>query len=53
MKHIHTFESFLNENVKFNPKPFDQVKPGNTAHVVGSDNAWEVLATGYGADYES
>jgi hypothetical protein len=53
MKHIKTFESFLNEAVKYNPKPFDQVKAGNTAHVIGSDDAWEVLATGLGADFKS
>jgi hypothetical protein len=53
MSHILNFEDFLNEGAKFNPKPFNQVKPGNTAHVLGHDGAWEVLATGYGRDYES
>jgi len=53
MKHIKTFESFINEAIKFNPKPFDKVKPGNTAYTVGDTNAWEVIATGYGDDYDS
>jgi len=53
MKHIKTFESFLNEVASFNPKPFDQVKPGNTAHVIGDTNAWEVLATCNGKDFDA
>lgn len=54
MKHVKLFEDFVNEaQIKFKPKGFNQVKPGNTAHVYGDDNAWEVIATGYGKDFDS
>ena len=53
MSHILNFEDFLNEGVKFNPKPFNQVKPGNTAHVFGSNDTWSVIATGLGKDFKS
>ena len=53
MEHIKTFESFVNEGMKHNPKPFDQIKPGDTAHTIGDNNSWEVLVTGYGKDYDS
>jgi hypothetical protein len=56
MKHIPTFEEFLNESVKqvkYDPKPFDQVKPGDTAYVIGDSSAWEVIASGYGDEFDA
>jgi hypothetical protein len=56
MKHVKTFESFISDSMseaaKYNPKSFDQVKPGNTAFVYGDDNAWQVVDTAMGKDFD-
>ena len=46
-------EESVDEAVKFNPKPFNQVRPGNTAYVMGSSDAWKVLAVGTGKEFDS
>ncbi len=46
-------EEYVNEAVKFNPKPFNQVKAGDTAYVMGSSNPWKVLAVGTGKEFDS
>ena len=48
-----TNEEYVNEAVKFNPKPFNQVKAGDTAYVMGSSNPWKVLAVGTGKEFDS
>lgn len=53
MKNLPTYEQFINESIKFNPKPFDKVKPGDIAYTIGDKDQWEVVATGYGDEYDS
>ena len=49
--HIPTFDSFVNESMA-RIKPFNRVKKGDIAEVLGSSDKWIVLATGTGKEFD-